>query len=836
MKKLEKQDIKYLSILFSFILLYVVVLSLFGYAYGSTIDYANQHIVIPEYFRTLFYTNKSLLPNFAFNIGLGQNIYYFSYYGLLSPIILLSYILPFIPMYIYIQLISMFMLMLSVYIFYRWINDKYDTKIAFLASVIFLLNSTFFYHFHRHIMFVIYMPFMLGALIGVEKFIKKENGILLTFSTIGLILTNYYFSVPGIIGIGVYTLYLLLKPKKFDYLKLIKIIGLVLIAILTCGAILLPTAYSLLIGRVDTLTSHTISLKDLLLIGSNFKYTFYHAYYSWGLTLICVFSLVYAFFSKKKEKIFLSTVMSLFILLPVCSYILNGFMYLDGKCFIPFIPIILLLVCDFLKDLFKGTVNIKKVATYSTPIIFVLVLNSFNETTFYILIADIILSYLAFYFIKEKNNPKYIYIPIIVICLASQIISSCNEEYIKYTKLRELNSESYYNLANISSFYRTRIEGNEIYTPNKVFDNSSLLSTIYSSTSNKRYFNFIRNIFKTEIINRDNLTITSPNNLLFDIYTGTRYIISKDNNTLGYKQIKEDNGVYLYENDIVFPIGYINHNIMSKREFDSLEYPYSIEALLNYTIVNEDSSNIYKSYIKEYDGKYEITNSENLKYEIKDDHYIIKPDKNIKKKDKSTMTISLDKPVVNNVLIVTFKMNESKKGFACSSNITINGIKNALSCKDWKYHNNNYTFEYVLSSNEPINELNVTFTHDSFDISDIKLYTIDYDYLSRLSSTIIPLQIDKINGEDYILEGTIDAPNESYLKITIPYEDKGFKLYVDDVETDIIILDEAFIGAKLGPGVHNIKLSYYPPLKDEGIVISLFGILLIIVVVLRKIK
>ena len=200
------------------------------------------------------------------------------------------------------------------------------------------------------------------------------------------------------------------------------------------------------------------------------------------------------------------------------------------------------------------------------------------------------------------------------------------------------------------------------------------------------------------------------------------------------------------------------------------------------------------------------------------------------------MTISLDKPVDNNVLIITFKMNESKKGFACSSNITINGVKNALSCKDWKYHNNNYTFEYVLSSNEPINELNLTFTHDSFDISDIKLYTIDYNYLSKISSTLIPLEIDKINGDDYILEGHIDVAQPAYLKITIPYEDKGFKLLVDDVETEIIIVDEAFIGAKLEPGVHIIKLSYIPPLADEGVVISLFGILLIVVIVLRKVK
>ena len=836
MKKLEKEDVKYLSILFSFILLYVVVLSLFGYAYGSTIDYANQHIVIPEYLRTLFQTNRNLLPTFALNIGLGQNIYYFSYYGLLSPIVLISYLLPFIPMYIYIQLISILSLMLSIYLFYKWTNDKYGRKVAFLASIIFLLNSTFFYHFHRHIMFVIYMPFMLGSLIGVERYIKKGNGILLVFSTVGLILTNYYFSVPGIIGIGVYTLYLLLKPKKFDFKKFFGIIGLVLISVLTCGAILLPTAYALITGRVETLTSHTTSLKDLLLIGSNFKYTFYHAYYSWGLTLIYIFGLVYAFLSKKKEKIFLAVVMSLFVLLPFCSYIFNAFMYLDGKVFIPFIPIILLLVCDFLKDIFKESVNIKKVAYYSAPVVLVLLLNSFKETTVYIFILDIILSYLALYLIKKKEDSKYIYVPIIVICLASQIISSCNEEYIKASKLRDLNSEDYYTLAEQTDYYRTRIEGNEIYTPNKVFNNNSLLSTIYSSTSNKRYFNFIRNIFKTEVINRDNLTITSPDNLLFNIYTGTKYIISKNNDTLGYNKIAESNDTYLYENINVFPIGYINKNIMSKREFDSLEYPYSIEALLNYTIVDIEDSNRYISYIKEYDGKYEVTNSTNVEYELKNEHYLVTTGDKLKKNDKSTMTISLDKPVSNEVLIVTFKMNKSKEGFACSSNITINGIKNALSCKNWKYHNNNYTFEYVLSSNEPISELNVTFTHDSFDISDIKLYTLDYNYLSRIKNNLVPLEIDKINGEEYILEGHIDVEEPSYLKITIPYEDKGFKLYVDDVETKIIVVDEAFIGAKLEPGVHLIKLSYTPPLSDEGVVISLFGILLIIVIVLRKVK
>ena len=46
----------------------------------------------------LFYDTKDLFPNFAANLGAGENIYNFSYYGLYSPIILFSYLLPFVQL------------------------------------------------------------------------------------------------------------------------------------------------------------------------------------------------------------------------------------------------------------------------------------------------------------------------------------------------------------------------------------------------------------------------------------------------------------------------------------------------------------------------------------------------------------------------------------------------------------------------------------------------------------------------------------------------------------------------------------------------------------------
>ena len=76
----------------------VLLITRFEYAYGSNIDWGGQHYAIPDYFRKLFYETGDLFPSFAPNLGAGENMYYFSYYGLYSPVILISYLLPFVKM------------------------------------------------------------------------------------------------------------------------------------------------------------------------------------------------------------------------------------------------------------------------------------------------------------------------------------------------------------------------------------------------------------------------------------------------------------------------------------------------------------------------------------------------------------------------------------------------------------------------------------------------------------------------------------------------------------------------------------------------------------------
>ena len=64
--------------------------------FGAKVDWISQHSVIPDYFRQQFYDTGELFPEFAANLGAGQNIYHYSYYGLYSPVILVSYLLPFV--------------------------------------------------------------------------------------------------------------------------------------------------------------------------------------------------------------------------------------------------------------------------------------------------------------------------------------------------------------------------------------------------------------------------------------------------------------------------------------------------------------------------------------------------------------------------------------------------------------------------------------------------------------------------------------------------------------------------------------------------------------------
>ena len=68
--------------------------------------------------------------------------------------------------------------------------------------------------------------------------------------------------------------------------------------------------------------------------------------YSIGLTFIFILSIIFNIIFLNKNNKIVSILIAILILFPIFNYILNGFLYLNGKCFIPLIPIILILIGD----------------------------------------------------------------------------------------------------------------------------------------------------------------------------------------------------------------------------------------------------------------------------------------------------------------------------------------------------------------------------------------------------------------------------------------------------------------------------------------------------------
>ena len=148
-----------LIIIITLITIYVITK---GNLYADTNDFLNQHIMFPDYFRKLFYQAGSLFPNYAPSLGGGQNIYNFAYYGFLSPLILPSYLLPFLPMIDYIIITNIINLIVSSILMYNFLKKhNFSNNLSLIGALMFSLSPTILLHYHSQLMFVNYLLYQL---------------------------------------------------------------------------------------------------------------------------------------------------------------------------------------------------------------------------------------------------------------------------------------------------------------------------------------------------------------------------------------------------------------------------------------------------------------------------------------------------------------------------------------------------------------------------------------------------------------------------------------------------------------------------------------------------
>lgn len=345
--------------------------------FGSRVDWISQHSVLPDYFRQQFYDTGELFPEFAPNIGGGQNIYHFSYYGLYSPLILPAYLLPFVKMSDYMMAVQFLCLAASVLLMYHWLGKGgYSRSVCLGVSCMFLLSGPMIYHSYNQIMFVNYMPFLLLGLMGVDRYFADRSKYrigLLTVSIFLMIMTSFYFSIGGMLALVIYGLHCWLNGRSGPVLRQKRRSALVsflreswrflvpfLLAVMMSAVLLLPTALTLR-GRQEAVPG--VDVADLLLpeirIGC-----FLYSSYGIGLSSLGMTALIAGIFwgcgshsreiregtAGKWRKRVLPVCCGVVLSVPIFAWLLNGGLYIRDKVMIPFLPLMCYLMAEYLEQ------------------------------------------------------------------------------------------------------------------------------------------------------------------------------------------------------------------------------------------------------------------------------------------------------------------------------------------------------------------------------------------------------------------------------------------------------------------------------------------------------
>lgn len=803
--------------------------------FGAKVDWLSQHSVLPDYFRQQFYATGKLFPEFAANLGGGQNIYHFAYYGLYSPLILPSYLLPFVKMSDYIMAVSITGLTASVLLFYYWLKSrKTDAGTAFILSLMFLLAGPMIGQYSGQIMFVDYMPFLCLALIGVDRYFEQEKSGLFTVSVFLMIMTSFYFSIGGMLSLVLYGLHRYFEQREGNRVTVRSFLrdGLcfvrsMILAVLMSGFFLVPTALALTGGRSKEQNTSFASFFIPQITVERFAYSIYGI----GLTTLVITVLLTGLLYRKVYEKVLTYGCVIVLVIPVFAYLLNGGLYIRDKVFIPFLPLLCYLIGIYLEKCRKRELSfIAGMIPYIITTIFVymaknqFVSKGIGKSIWKVLLAESILFLICYVlycamkrYHKETKEILMLALPS-VICLAVTMNTFYQMKPDRYVSRKlyrdvtgEQNRQAVKEALKDDGYYRTEQMGSDDENAadlNRIWDVEQNITSIYSSAYNPDYQTFRQKTFGLEEPFRNGMMQSVSKNPAFQRMMGVRYIVS-DSDVPGYTLVKKCGTIGIYQNKDAAPVMYATDRVMTEEEYKKLAFPYNQTAFLEYAVVGEHTESSDQNIMTAYEP------------------VSLKMANNRTTGGAEQKTIQQEGQ--KQILFLRFRVDNAHPNKDVA--VWINGIRNKLSAKDHVYYNENKIFTYAVPLKDGEDNISVTFGKGKYRLRHVQAYLGSLPERSELLYQS-EIQVDKKQTEDNVIQGTIRVKKDGWFITSIPY-DKHFKIYIDGKETEIQKVNTAFLGCKIESGNHEVKIIYHAP-GTTGKVLSLIGIAGFVLVLVQE--
>ncbi len=835
--------------------------------FGAKVDWISQHSVLPDYFRQQFYETGELFPEFAANIGGGQNIYHFSYYGLYNPLLLPAYLLPSVKMSDYMMAVQFLCLAASVLLMYCWLKKKgFSEEISIGVSVMFLLSAPMIYHSCKQIMFVDYMPFLIAGLIEVDRYFEKKvrrySQPGLTLSIFLMIMTSFYFSIGGMLVLTLYGIHCWLavgdereekRTARNFFAEGLRFGNHFITAVMLSGILLVPTALALTRGNGKGAAFHP----EELLLPKMSVIRFCYSPYGIGMTVLVIIALIALLFGRKWSQRALAIGCMTVLTVPLFAYMLNGGLYVRDKAMIPFLPLLCYVLACYLDGLEHAAAKkrgdvpfISGLFPYALTAGLICVNQRQGNTGEYgqLLMLDcvvMVMSYLLSLFCQQRviknsievRKRKRYHSCMTWLLLAPALLMLTVSDYHIHENIT-LDREFYREATNSEigelmkkaldgeeGWYRAEQLGNDDENKanlNRIWDGKQCISSLYSSSYHEGYWRFRKETFQLEETFRNFLMQSAVYNPVYQRFMGVKYVVSRTE-IPGYDVLEDaagqtENGDHwkVYENERVSPVAYGTDRVISEGIYGKLEFPYNQLALLKYAVVQDGEGASCSAGDDIYEGVEQV----NL-------HLPEKVDSAKGEKRRIDLPVSQEKGKGERILFLRFQIENQKPSKDVS--VRIEGIRNTLTARNDFYYNGNTEFTYAVSLEDGQKTVEIILGKGKYEISDVKAYIgrlpaeEDGEEAARgLYQSAFQVDWEKTKGNR--IEGVIEAERPGYFITTIPY-DENFEVFADGERVEVKKVNTAFLGFEMGTGKHRISMVYHAPGLPAGKLMSLVGAL-----------
>lgn len=800
------------------------------------------HNYLTAFVKNILQGNFSL-PMVDYKIGQGMDVITtLNYYGFGDPLMLVSIFCPvrhmetlyMILIFVRLYLAGMFF---SLFCFTKGHRSNF---IVLTGALLYVFSGYGLYASVRHPFFVDGMIFLPLILIGVEMIINSNKYGFFT-AVIGCsMLTNFYFTYMNTVIMALYILFRLIPrvtlTVKGKITLILKMMGSYICGILMSCIVAIPVIIAFLGSSRGSNGGYKGSLlhydKDFYLKFLGFFFSPEKMFGEWtslSFTAIAFVALVLLFFYKGRKKaeqqrnrllkaaFILLTVM---MLVPFAGKIMNGFAYVSNRwdyiyamliayivvCMLPYLnDYIALLIYRFLSGSKIST--IKNIPSISICILMTLMLIAqagfiYND-----------LDYVSQFIDKGKANKH--------IANSAVIMVSGSGSKAGHTSLEQTEQNGHIGNQSLAMNY---------YGNNWYFS--------IAPKGMAKYYNG----FELNQMDRSYSLKGLDSRTMLNALVSVKYYVSAkaDDGLIPYgfnfasSSLRTDGTMaYLYKNKNYLPLGLSYDKYLTDEEYDKLSPLKKQEALMQSLVINKkDAGKANGSHTK----------SAALKFSSKSTPVRIKKldgmeyKNNVLKvyKKNATMTLSFD-GMKNCETYLHMKNIEVIENNKLYQNCTVKSenMQNTfvlLNKRHSAWYKNSYLTINLGYSYKPKTECTITIpAKGKYRLSDINIlfqpienYDKQVKKLSCNTLTDLKLDTNKISGKT-------TQKKDSLMFFSIPYS-KGWKAYVDGKAQPVFKTNKMYMSINVKKGSHSIDLTYCTPGLKIGLLFSIIGFIIFLVI------